>query len=242
MALYFKQQGSTITQEKPPVVASTVKVESVVLPEESVATLPDLRLELRKRNNRLWHLIFDQGMNVASFCRAYGFCSGSQSIIGDYLNLNRSPYNKRDGSPTGMALRLAVIAKCVVEDLFPVELYALSMVSERMVAEIPSHAFCSLGAARRLTATGDTPIELVRRGELRQVIEQKLDTLYPREALVLKSRYGLVGDGVEQTLDEVANSLGVSKERIRQIEAKALRKLRHPSRAKALREYVVGMS
>ena len=64
-----------------------------------------------------------------------------------------------------------------------------------------------------------------------------LDTLSPREEMVLRLRYG-IDDGHPRTLEEVAKEFGVTRERIRQIEAKALRKLRHPSRSKKLRDYV----
>jgi RNA polymerase primary sigma factor len=61
-----------------------------------------------------------------------------------------------------------------------------------------------------------------------------LKTLTPREEQVIKMRFG-VGDGSERTLEEVGQSFGVTRERIRQIEAKALHKLRHPSRSRKLR-------
>ena len=64
-----------------------------------------------------------------------------------------------------------------------------------------------------------------------------LDTLSPREEMVLRLRYG-IDDGHPRTLEEVGKEFGVTRERIRQIEAKALRKLRHPSRSKKLRDYV----
>ncbi len=64
-----------------------------------------------------------------------------------------------------------------------------------------------------------------------------LDTLTPREEMVLRLRYG-IEDGHPRTLEEVGKEFGVTRERIRQIEAKALRKLRHPSRSKKLREYI----
>lgn len=64
-----------------------------------------------------------------------------------------------------------------------------------------------------------------------------LDTLTPREEMVLRLRYGLE-DGHPRTLEEVGKEFGVTRERIRQIEAKALRKLRHPSRSKKLKEYM----
>ncbi|MCD6193298.1 MAG: sigma-70 family RNA polymerase sigma factor, partial [Candidatus Aminicenantes bacterium] len=72
---------------------------------------------------------------------------------------------------------------------------------------------------------------------LREQIEEALKTLTEREAKVLKMRFGL-GDGNEHTLEEVGQQFKVTRERIRQIEAKALRKLKHPSRSKKLRSFL----
>ena len=72
---------------------------------------------------------------------------------------------------------------------------------------------------------------------LKEQLEEVMNTLTPREAKVLKLRFGLE-DGKARTLEEVGKEFDVTRERIRQIEAKALRKLRHPSRSKKLRDYM----
>ncbi len=72
---------------------------------------------------------------------------------------------------------------------------------------------------------------------LKEQLEEVLDTLTPREKKVLRLRFGL-DDGRARTLEEVGQSFGVTRERIRQIEAKALRKLRHPSRSRKLRDFL----
>jgi RNA polymerase primary sigma factor len=72
---------------------------------------------------------------------------------------------------------------------------------------------------------------------LREQLEEVMNTLTPREAKVLKLRFGLE-DGKARTLEEVGKEFMVTRERIRQIEAKALRKLRHPSRSKKLKDYM----
>ncbi|MCX7894349.1 MAG: RNA polymerase sigma factor RpoD [Thermoanaerobaculum sp.] len=82
-----------------------------------------------------------------------------------------------------------------------------------------------------------SPIDAVISASLRAQAEQVLRTLTPREAEVLRRRFG-IGDGTEHTLEEVGKAFNVTRERIRQIESKALRKLRHPSRAKHLKPYL----
>ena len=72
---------------------------------------------------------------------------------------------------------------------------------------------------------------------LKEQLEDVMKTLTPREAMVLRLRFGL-DDGKARTLEEVGKKFNVTRERIRQIEAKALRKLRHPSRSKKLKEYI----
>jgi len=84
-----------------------------------------------------------------------------------------------------------------------------------------------------------SPAENVINLNLKDMTEQLLKTLTPREERVIKMRFGL-GDGSEHTLEEVGQSFAVTRERIRQIEAKALRKLRHPSRSRKLKAFLEG--
>ena len=82
-----------------------------------------------------------------------------------------------------------------------------------------------------------SPSDVVASSMLKQQLISTLDTLTPREEKVLRLRYG-IDDGRPRTLEEVGKEFNVTRERIRQIEAKALRKLRHPSRSKKLKEYL----
>ncbi len=82
-----------------------------------------------------------------------------------------------------------------------------------------------------------SPSDVVAFSMLKQQLISVLDTLTPREEKVIRLRYG-IDDGKPRTLEEVGKEFNVTRERIRQIEAKALRKLRHPSRSKKLKEYL----
>ena len=103
----------------------------------------------------------------------------------------------------------------------------LAAVSFAKVAPIPIEA---IGLMRKM------PVEAVMRSNLREQTATTLRTLTPREEKILKMRFG-VGGGAEHTLEEVGKTFTVTRERIRQIESKALRKLRHPSRSKDLRVF-----
>ena len=85
-----------------------------------------------------------------------------------------------------------------------------------------------------------SPLEAAIRYDLQRQINSALETLTPREEKVLRKRFG-IGEATDHTLEEVGQDFEVTRERIRQIEAKALRKLRHPSRSKKLRSFVEGL-
>ncbi len=82
-----------------------------------------------------------------------------------------------------------------------------------------------------------SPLEAAVRYDLQRQINNALKTLTPREERVLRKRFG-IGENTDHTLEEVGQDFAVTRERIRQIEAKALRKLRHPSRSKRLKSFV----
>ena len=81
------------------------------------------------------------------------------------------------------------------------------------------------------------PVDAAARQLLKEQVRGALAVLSEREREVLEMRFGL-RDGQEHTLEEVGKYFGVTRERIRQIEAKALRKLRHPTRSRPLRDYL----
>ena len=81
------------------------------------------------------------------------------------------------------------------------------------------------------------PADAASRQLLKEQMQDILDSLSSRERRVLQLRFGLE-DGQSRTLEEVGQKFGVTRERIRQIEAKALRKLRHPTRSRKLKDYL----
>ena len=81
------------------------------------------------------------------------------------------------------------------------------------------------------------PVEIATKNLLREQIQEVLSTLPPREVRILQLRYGLL-DGESYTLEEVGKKMGVTRERVRQIEAQALSRLRHPSHRRKLRDYL----
>lgn len=192
----------------------------------------DLRLELRTRNNALWHAIFDHYPNVAAYCRAHGL---SQQQVGGYLNLTRSPYGRR-GNPARDAIRMAEIENMLVEDLFPPALYK-RLLNTKFVAEIPSEMYRPLAAARSVALPAAQDDEVMQR-ELGEVMQSVLQTLTPREQHIIRARFGMDGD--EQSFEELGAAMGISRTRVMQIEHRALRKLRHPTRSRQVRPFLPG--
>ena len=113
----------------------------------------------------------------------------------------------------------------LVEDLFPLRLYDLDVT--RAVVEIPLAELPPGDEIALLPSREDHAIA----GEMEEGVRRALATLTPREQTVIRARFGMDGED-PRTLREIGDEFGVQQERIRQIEAKALRKLRHPSRVR----------
>jgi RNA polymerase sigma factor (sigma-70 family) len=201
----------------------------------------DLRVELRTRNNILWHAIFDTHKNVRAFCAAHNL-TNCEAAVGALLNLTAKPWRDRDsarygpaGVPTNIATRLATALSMTVGELFPLDLYE-DRIPRKMIAEIPSHMYRGIGAAKHLALPPSQDDDVTAR-EAREALELALMTLTPRERKVLRARFGL-DDGEERDLDDIGKDLQVTGQRIRQIEYKALRKMRHWTRAGKLKHFV----
>ncbi len=208
--------------------------------EEGAEETPlDLRLEMRVKNNVLWHAIFDVYESVSVFCRAHPEVQHSQSAISDLMRFKSSPF-KKNGSYREICVRIASLVGVYMEELFPAHLYEHITESEKVV-EVSSFAALP-GVVRKEILSLHAPSEhapeiLFDLRALEERIDSVLTTLTYREREIIKYRYGLCGYE-EQTLEQLGALFHVTRSRIREIEAKAICKLRRPVRSRQLKEFV----
>ena len=198
-----------------------------------------LRLELRTRNNRLWHVIYDRWGSVRAFCDEFGLC---QSDVGRFLNLKDSPWNKKTGELKKTPQRIVDVTGRHVLWLFDADLYDQDVIPARiLVAEVDQRLVLPESAAANVLALGPAPDDAPDDGlSVNDLLHNALGTLTPREEDVVRRRFGLEPYDRAQPLEAIAEAFDVTRERVRQIEGKALRKLRGPLRGGPLRRALRG--
>ena len=199
----------------------------------------DLRLELTVKNNVLWHAIYDKYGSVSALCRAHSELQVKEGTVGKLLQFKLSLWNK-DGEYRLIVLQLSKILCIPVDHLFPEHLYA-SAIQSKKVIEIESFSVLPLTLQREIRAL-PAPVEssqvVMDQVLLRERIDEVLQTLPPKHQDILRRRFGFEPYKTPQTTDEVADAHGVSRSRISQKEEAAMRKLRHPIRARLLENFI----
>lgn len=198
------------------------------------------RVKITVRNNLLLSAIEQAGYRYnTEFAKEIGFQS---TRLGALIGLREAPI-KKDGDFTDMAKKIMEVLGAAPSDLWTVEQLNMSLeknvwedkYNTEMVRSILGGNVAQLEGS--VYEESEKPEEVLNKKELKAELEKVLGTLTPRETKVLQLRFGLDGCG-EHTLGEVGDMLNIGKERVRQIEAKALRKMRDPSRSKAFKGHV----
>lgn len=186
----------------------------------------DYTLQIKIKNGPMLRAMRAAGIETAMDLSRLSLVSPTR--IGDYLNLKLAPLSE-EGEWRADIKRISVSLKTLPEDLFPQQHLRIGL--KKNVAEIDMSpqdiaAVVDWGSA-------DTPEESLIDDEKQAALKSALLTLPPREQRVLSLRFGLDENG-EHTLDDTAELFGLSRERIRQIERRAIRKLSRPQTARHL--------
>ena len=204
-------------------------------PEDSQA----YRVKITVRNNLLLTAIEQAGYRfVAEFAREIGYTA---TRVGDLIGLREAPI-KKDGNFTDMAKKIMEVLGAAPSDLWTVE--QLNMRLEKNVWEdqYTTDAVKSILGSNVAQLEGavyegvEKPEDQLNKKDLKDMLLQGLESITPREKKILLLRFGLDVGG-EHTLEEVAQVMNITRERVRQIEAKALRKMRDPSRSELFKEH-----
>jgi len=135
-----------------------------------------------------------------------------------------------------MKQQVADALDSTIDELFPAELALVKSNKVVKAIDVPTALVLAGNSERlRLESGQKYAFAKVDREDAKKHFDQIMDTLSERESDVLRERFGL-DSGYPKTLEEVAKKFNVSRERLRQVEAKAIRKMRHPTRAKKLKE------
>jgi RNA polymerase primary sigma factor len=198
-------------------------------------TEDEYRIKVSVRNNLILKAIEDFG-----YTSVYKFCMENNlnvSMINTIVGFRAKPISQ-DGTFNKHAQALMEVLGAAPTDLWTAEQLELSLTKNTVEKNIGQRALDKLlGMDNGELLTIESPEESVYQKEKKLALAGAVGSLTPKEQKVLQLRFGLYGEE-EHTLEETGNIIDVTRERVRQIEAKALRKLRHPSRRHKLQEVV----
>lgn len=195
-------------------------IDEITLSEPS-SSQKDYRIDVKVRNNWLLKKIEAAGFDsVNQFCKVNKF---NASRVGKFANLTLPPINS-SGKWDSLVVRMATVLRCMPEDLFPPQHLKTALKKNKASFEAGIEEVAGFLTGSQEDAK--PALERVLSDEAIETISESLKLLTPREERVIRLRYGLTPDGEEKTLADVGKLFGVFKERIRQIEAKAFRKMR----------------
>ncbi|MES1926548.1 sigma-70 family RNA polymerase sigma factor [Salinisphaera sp. T31B1] len=190
----------------------------------------DYNVQIKVRNAPLMKMMRANGYSTsAELSRA---CGVNQTTISAYLNLRKAPI-KSDGDWALPVIRMADCLNVIPELLFP-ERHLYSPI-ENNTREVEFDWQEMMQLSHEANGCGD-PLLDIEASQATEDVNEALEVLGEKEIFILKHRHGF--DGEEKSLREIGEMLGLSTERVRQIEQKSLRLLRHPDRAKKLVQYV----
>jgi len=192
----------------------------------------EYRLKVTVKNNLILSAIENMGYtNLSKFCKD-GYMSLAK--LYDLINLRMAPINA-DGEFTKIAKNLMEVLGACPSDLWTEEQLTLKLRSNHVTKNLSKErveAYLSSGNSRLVL---ENPANRVEKEDEVKIVNDIVDSLTPREAKILRLRYGLDGSE-EQSLSEVGSHYDITQERVRQLEARALRKMRHPSRSDILKD------
>lgn len=193
----------------------------------------EYRVDVKVRNNLILTAITNAGYkNISQFCDDNGLLKTSIFAL---INLKETPL-RQDGTFTAQAQKLMDALCALPEDLWT---------QDQMYSSLDSNLkSMTMNETQLEILTYGNPIEpktledFAETTQIRKVVNEVLDTLTPREAKVLRLRNGMEGNSEGMTLEEVADKFHITRERIRQIEAKGLRKMRERGRVELLKPII----
>lgn len=193
-------------------------------------TVEEYRVKITVRNNLIMRAIEEMGYtNLGQFAKCEGIALGG---LYDLINLKKSPIGV-EGEFSKYAKELMEVLGACPTDLWTEEQLTLTLKKNSEERQLSKEG---LRIALQSTARSliGLPHKDIEQKEAEVVIKDMLDSISPRRAKILSLRFGL-GGVEEHTLEETAELFDCTRERIRQIEAKALRDMRHPSRSDTLK-------
>lgn len=189
-------------------------------------TRNDYRVTVKVRNNNLLRAAEGAGLSIPGLACLAGV---SYPALNDLVNMTVSPF-LRNGSVRPMVERICAALNMPFDDLFSAD-QCEALTTNKSEKEVSAEEVYAL------TASLQGGAQIAHDDGAEDAVTGALESLTPRERKVIEARFGF--NGAEKTLREIGDEFGVSSDRIRQIEQRALRKLRHPNISGELREFVL---